>query len=1263
MKKYEKKLEAKNEEYETINEELRQTNEELIAARLKAEKSREEINLTLDATTDGIWKWDFLTNVLFFSPNYYRMLGYEPDEFEANYENWAALIHPEDKENAINTAEKWLERKEGNYENTFRLKTKNDDYMWVISTGKVVERDKQGNALRMIGNHINISAVKEAEINLIKAKEDAEQSEEKFSTIFNMSQSLICIADINTSTFKYINPAFNRVLGFSDEELLSKPFLEFIHPDDVQTTQDVVEKQLQAGIAVITFENRYLCKNGGYRWFNWNSYPLPEKGITYAIAHDVTELKKTEIALQDSNEEYEAINEELRQTNEELFIAKEKAEQNEANVTAIIEGNNHSIWAFDKEYKILYINHFFQEDFLQSFGVLLKPGMSLINVLPESIQPFWQPRYDRVLAGEQFTIEDAVPTELGTIFVEVTFNPIVKNGKVIGGSCFGSDITSRKRAEQELQNSNEEYEAINEELRQANEELIIAKEKAEENGKNYRSLFNFSMDAIYIHDHQGNIIDVNKAACEQSGYSQDEWKKMTVFDGLSDKPDSINLPKDKILEIWSSWKPGQTALNEAEQKHKNGNVYPVEIATSTVKFGSRFLLLALVRDITERKKYEKELIKAKEIAEESELKLKHSQEIAKLGSWELDIETETFTFNDSFYKIFHTSAEEIGGYQVPLTEYSERFVHPDDSEMVALETEKAVKTDDPKFTNYVEQRINYFDGGVGYIAVRYFVIKDENGKTIKTYGVNQDITEKKNAEIEILKAKEKAEESERKLLEAQELSHVGSWEYYIDTDIVIWSKELYNIFERSYDLPAPKYSEQSAFYTKESFAKLDEAVQKCALHGTPYDIDLDIITSSGSTKHIIAKGESLKDTNNNIIGLYGTAQDITQKKELELALIKAKEKAEESDHLKSAFLANMSHEIRTPMNGILGFTNLLREPDLTGEEKEEFIDIIQKSGNRMLDTVNDIIEISKIETGQITVSSNEVNVSEHILSLQKFFRPEAEKKGLKLIIDNELSVYGSLIITDKNKLSSILTNLIKNAIKFTEKGHIIIGCKRNADFIELYVKDSGIGIPSQRQDAIFNRFEKADIEDKQVREGSGLGLAIVKSYVNLLGGNIWVNSEVNEGSTFFFTIPYKPVHSSSDNKNGKDWIINDEVKNFNILIVEDDHTSSKYLTILLKDFTKNIQIAKDGLRAVEICKNDSNIDLILMDYKLPNLNGLEATRRIREFNKNVKIIAQTAHALEGDKEKAMEAGCNDYITKPIDRERLLIMINKHLKIK
>ncbi|OYT17861.1 MAG: hypothetical protein B7C24_00325 [Bacteroidetes bacterium 4572_77] len=388
--------------------------------------------------------------------------------------------------------------------------------------------------------------------------------------------------------------------------------------------------------------------------------------------------------------------------------------------------------------------------------------------------------------------------------------------------------------------------------------------------------------------------------------------------------------------------------------------------------------------------------------------------------------------------------------------------------------------------------------------------------------------------------------------------------------------------------------------------------------------------------------------------------DISGRKLAEAELIAAKEKAEESNRLKTAFLNNMSHEIRTPLNGITGFLELLQEPDIEAEYKQEYFNIINKNSRRLITTVTDIIEISKIETGLVEVFTEEVSVNKMLQELQDFFSLEAKNKGLKLKCLPSLSDDESLILTDNHKLNGILINLINNAIKFTDKGNVTLGYELKTTVLEFFVKDTGIGIAENKQQAVFDRFEQADIEDTRAFEGSGLGLAIAKSYVEMLGGKIWLSSKEGVGTEFRFTIPYK----TNSNKEKKDIQQREPEKqkgNFKaltVLIAEDEKVNTQFFEAIFKNTFKQIIYVETGQEAIEAIKENPEIDLILMDIKMPQMNGYTATREIRKFNTDIIIIAQTAFGLEGDYKKAMDAGCNDYISKPINRKELFEKLEK-----
>ncbi len=391
---------------------------------------------------------------------------------------------------------------------------------------------------------------------------------------------------------------------------------------------------------------------------------------------------------------------------------------------------------------------------------------------------------------------------------------------------------------------------------------------------------------------------------------------------------------------------------------------------------------------------------------------------------------------------------------------------------------------------------------------------------------------------------------------------------------------------------------------------------------------------------------------------------IERTKELE----EAKEKAEESDKLKTSFLANMSHEIRTPLNVILGFSSFLIDCNIQKELREKYYELVKSSGKDLLNLIDDILDIAKIESNQLNVKKTKCSINPIIDETFIVFAHSLERgkdlkeiKAVKSIPDNEVDY---LINTDPFKIRQIINNISDNAIKFTDQGYIEIGYSvdEKRSILIIFVKDTGIGIAKDKMDKIFHRFTKIEDDKTKLYRGTGLGLAIAIKLVELLGGKIWVESELDKGAAFYFSIPYlkkvKPEKKKLEENIEDIWV---SLKNNVILVVEDVEKNFIYLREILRTYTEaEIIWAKNGLEAVKFCREIQEISIVLMDIQLPELNGIEATKQIKSFRKDLPIIAQTAYAMSEERKQSLEAGCDDFIAKPINRNELLRKISIHL---
>lgn len=430
-----------------------------------------------------------------------------------------------------------------------------------------------------------------------------------------------------------------------------------------------------------------------------------------------------------------------------------------------------------------------------------------------------------------------------------------------------------------------------------------------------------------------------------------------------------------------------------------------------------------------------------------------------------------------------------------------------------------------------------------------------------------------------------------------------------------------------------------------------EDLWKTILSGDVWHGELQNKKKNGELYWDQAVISAIRNKENVITNFVAVKVDITEQKKTEHELIDAKQKAEESDRLKSAFLATITHELRTPMNGILGFSELLKEPDLSPQESIEYVDLIHQSGLRLLTLINELIDIARIESGETRVQQVDTSVNKLLSDLVTFFKLQIRKKGLRLKCTPGLPDSISTITTDSAKLTQILTNLVNNALKFTFEGGIEIGYTKLNGTLEFYVKDTGIGIPLAMQEKIFERFIQVDNPLTREIEGSGLGLSITKAYIAMLGGTIQVDSVEGRGTTFTFTLPYNHPGSHEPSK---------AVSSILLLIAEDDDITRILLTKILKDENIAILYAHNGHEAIELAKLHPEINLVLMDIKMPLLNGYEATRQIKQLRPDLPIIAQTALTAAEYREKAIQAGCDRFIKKPVSKKELITMIHELL---
>ena len=809
------------------------------------------------------------------------------------------------------------------------------------------------------------------------------------------------------------------------------------------------------------------------------------------------------------------------------------------------------------------------------------------------------------------------------------------------------------------------------ELKDLARQYKITEDALKSSTERLKIIFDSAPDAIFLIDTNAIFIEINDLFEKIIGKSKGDIIGKSVFEmDLVAEGEVQKISRAMELNLQGN----KFGPEEILVKNVHGDLIYSEISSYPITIKNKIIILGVARDISERKK-------AEEISKENDQRLSLHFNQTPLGVIEWDLDFNVKKWNAAAERIFgYSEKEAIGNYaSFIVPSYHAKGMKSLMSDLVSLRggkrsTSKNIKkSGETILCEWYNTPLVNAKGKVIAIASLVQDISDRvrNNKIQK---VLYDISNAVNTTDNLHKLIGIIQNNLGRIIDTTNF-FIALYNENDDTLSLPFFVDEKDVFTA---IPAKKTLTKYVVKTNKPLLADAQLMRKLEKQGEIESVGTDSkvwlgvpLITEGKITGVLAV-QSYDDENafnlTDVQMLEFVSDQISisiNRKKTDDELIEALNKAEESDRLKTAFLQNMSHEIRTPMNGILGFTALLKEPDLNVDEQKEYLQIIEKSGERMLNTINDLMDISKVEAGQMGVVISEIKLNEQVDYQFSFFQSEAEKKGLKLYCEKGLPDTEAVLFSDKEKLCDILTNLIKNAIKYTEKGSVTFGYKNKKDeCIEFFVKDTGIGISRKKLETVFDRFVQVHQDLTSKYEGTGLGLSITKAYVELLGGKIGAKSEYGKGSIFYFEIP-KKVGSIVEKKQEiietdieqKD----DKKSQIKILIAEDDTTIRTYLSIAIRKITKNILFAKNGLETVEICRNNPDIDLILMDIKMPGIDGYEATRIIREFNTDVIIVAQTAFDFASEKDKIEAAGCNDYLSKPVKRDALIKLIEKYFK--
>ena len=1099
-----------------------------------------------------------------------------------------------------------------------------------------------------------------------RAKAEKALEHEQF-LMRNLMDNVIDQVYFKDKESKFIRVSKNVAQRFGlkrSDDVLGKSDFDFFSREYAQKTYGNEQSIIATGKPLVNLEEKEVWKDGKVTWASTTKMPLfdPDGNVVgiFGISRDITERKLYEIALKEREER--AIRQ--RMAIAELAVDNRVAEANLSEAFTIVVKKSAEALA------VARVGIWLLSDDKQSltcFAMYDSQKGRFVECHPLSVDDY--PVYFKSIYKENRTFVNDVLTdervkELRPDYLQPNgISSLLDAGITIEGHLAGVVCFEHVGQKRKWEVDEESFAATIASF--VGQTILSSRRKESEKAlakseERFRYVLQATNDGVWDWDLKSNKTFYSDNYCTMLGYKPGEFE--LAYQSWIDlmHPSDKEFTQILIRKFLKEESPDFNA--EFRLKAKDGSWRWIHARGKVVEYDNDRKPLRVVGthiDITERKQMEDEL-----------------RDSANFLQTVLDTIPVRLFWKDTKLRYLgcNTQFAKDMGYNKPSN-----IIGKTDDELFQAEQNNQFRSDDlaiiktgiPIVTP--EELLITPSGAERWVRSSKVPLRNSKGKTIGVLGVYDDITE-------TVKAREGIELERAYFEQLFESSPEGI--VLLDTNdcIVRCNKEFLRMFQFNEDeiIGKPINTLIVPEELKDEGLKFTNTVAD----GESLQAETIRKRKDGMLMNVSILGRPIYFQGGKI-AVYGIYRDITDRKRVEEELVQktneieaqneeyriineelylAKQKAEESDKLKSAFLANMSHEVRTPMNGILGFSQLLTNPDISEVDVKQYVDVIQSCGNQLLCIINDLIDISKIESNQVTIVTSNTNVNQVIHEQFLIFKEKTEQQGIALSYTTDLPDDKCIIVTDNARLKQILTNLIGNAVKFTREGYVKFGYKHRGDELEFFVQDTGIGIPSEMQSAVFERFMQVETTVSQQAGGTGLGLAISKAYVNKLGGSIWVQSEPNEGSTFYFTIPYKP----SDEVARMERLAVDEYAMLipdgaNVLVAEDDDVNYFFVHEMLSDYSINIQRAADGNEAVELVRSNPNFDIVLMDIKMPGKDGFEATREIKEFRKELPIIAQTAYAFSTDKEKALAAGCDDYISKPIDRLKLVSLMAKHLK--